>query len=289
MTNAPIWLRNVHGPREVEAPTLTGEAPAYASSCADVTAYWNACQCFGITPTLVTEIAPTPTQVLEGPSCTQGLEFALYAAKAGSPELENLNYARTNGLNALDFSLLVGGKTPDATGVSPSIAVIGGEHADPIQVYGITGPADTTLSKSVIDHRGFIYPELEGTYTVTIKDADDATFFWAGESAVAGFYQGNADIVKTYADGPAKTYTFTVAEADVNVAVPIRLLWVNWAGRGVLNFKVVDPSGATILGPSSEKNKQVLANCAPGDYSLVPEWVSWEEEVVGAPVVEVIA
>lgn len=281
VTAAPIWQRNVHGLRDLEAPILTGEKPAYASSCPDVTAYWNACQCFGITPTLVTEIAPTPTVVLDGPTCTQGLEFALYAPKAGSPAFQNLDFARVNGLSNLDLKLLLGGQTPDVTGVSPSIAVISGDNEAPIQVYGITGPDGTTLSKSIIDHRGFIVPEVEGTYTVTVSDSNDATFFWSHEAAVSGFDQANAEITKGYNDGPPKSFSFVVTAEEVQQPVPVRLLWINWAGRGVLDVKVVDPAGKTILGHGTVKNKQVLAGCS-GNFAPVPVWEEWEAETVGA-------
>ncbi|GJC90778.1 hypothetical protein ColLi_13616 [Colletotrichum liriopes] len=46
-TVGPVNPRNVHRPRQAgSAPVLTGTVPAYASSCADITAYWSACQCF---------------------------------------------------------------------------------------------------------------------------------------------------------------------------------------------------------------------------------------------------
>ncbi|KAK1962617.1 hypothetical protein LY78DRAFT_661057 [Colletotrichum sublineola] len=49
-TLSPIGVRNVHGPRQAGSPVLTGTVPAYASACADITAYWSACQCFSSTP-----------------------------------------------------------------------------------------------------------------------------------------------------------------------------------------------------------------------------------------------
>ncbi|KZL83020.1 peptidase s8 and s53 subtilisin kexin sedolisin [Colletotrichum incanum] len=45
-TVGPVNPRNVHMPRQAgSAPVLTGTVPAYASACADITAYWSACQC----------------------------------------------------------------------------------------------------------------------------------------------------------------------------------------------------------------------------------------------------
>ncbi|KAK2060192.1 hypothetical protein LY76DRAFT_420450 [Colletotrichum caudatum] len=61
ITASPIVARNVHGPRQVGPPPfLNGTVPAYASACADITAYWSACQCFsGISATAVTTATPT--------------------------------------------------------------------------------------------------------------------------------------------------------------------------------------------------------------------------------------
>ncbi|KAH6669769.1 hypothetical protein F5X68DRAFT_194727 [Plectosphaerella plurivora] len=280
VTQPPIWQRNVHGPREVEAPTLTGEKPAYATNCADLEVYWLACQCFGITPTLVTEVAPTPTETILGPTCTQGLEFALYAPVAGSPAYANLEYARTHGLQYLDLSVLVGGAVPAATGVAPYVATLDGDEYKPIEVYGITGPAGSTLGHSILDHRGFLVPAVAGTYTATVPDADDAVFFWAGEAAVSGFEAGNAKIVKGYGDGPPRKWELVVREEDVGKAVAVRLLWANWAGRGVVELSIVDPKGKEILGKRTAKNREVLARCE-GNLAPVPVWPAWEAEVVG--------
>ncbi|KAH0432026.1 peptidase s8 and s53 subtilisin kexin sedolisin [Colletotrichum camelliae] len=60
VTANPVARRNVHAPRQA-APVITGAVPAYASACADASAYWSACQCFsGVLPTTVTVTATTP-------------------------------------------------------------------------------------------------------------------------------------------------------------------------------------------------------------------------------------
>ncbi|KAF0329587.1 peptidase s8 and s53 subtilisin kexin sedolisin [Colletotrichum asianum] len=60
VTANPVARRNVHAPRQA-APIITGAIPAYASACADASAYWSACQCFsGVLPTTVTVTAATP-------------------------------------------------------------------------------------------------------------------------------------------------------------------------------------------------------------------------------------
>ncbi|EQB50342.1 hypothetical protein CGLO_10211 [Colletotrichum gloeosporioides Cg-14] len=60
VTANPVARRNVHAPRQA-APVITGAVPAYASACADASAYWSACHCFsGVLPTTVTVTAATP-------------------------------------------------------------------------------------------------------------------------------------------------------------------------------------------------------------------------------------
>ncbi|KAK1990022.1 hypothetical protein LX36DRAFT_754401 [Colletotrichum falcatum] len=60
ITGSPVGVRNVHGPRQVRPPVLNGTVPAYASACADITAYWSACQCFsGTSATAVTTATAT--------------------------------------------------------------------------------------------------------------------------------------------------------------------------------------------------------------------------------------
>jgi GLEYA domain-containing protein len=204
----------------------------------------------------------------------------LYAPLPGSAAYANLENARIHGLKNLDLSVLVGGAAPVATGVTPFVATIDGDEYKPIEVYGVKGPAGSSLGHSVLDHRGYLVPALKGTYVVTVPDADDAVFFWAGENATGGFSAGNAAIVKGYADGPPKRWELVVGEGEVGKPVAVRLLWANWAGRGVVELSVVDPEGKVVLGQRTGKNRQVLAGCE-GNLAPVGKWPRWEDEVVG--------
>ncbi|KAF4837659.1 hypothetical protein CGCSCA4_v011790 [Colletotrichum siamense] len=80
VTANPVARRNVHAPRQA-APIITGAVPAYASACADASAYWSACQCFsGVLPTTVTvtqsSTGAVSSSVVESPSATESSSVA---------------------------------------------------------------------------------------------------------------------------------------------------------------------------------------------------------------------
>ncbi|KAF5505249.1 hypothetical protein CGCS363_v005472 [Colletotrichum siamense] len=81
VTANPVARRNVHAPRQA-APIITGAVPAYASACADASAYWSACQCFsGVLPTTVTVTAATPAVTV-----TRGAQSSTDAASSSVVE-----------------------------------------------------------------------------------------------------------------------------------------------------------------------------------------------------------
>ncbi|KAI9150745.1 hypothetical protein HJFPF1_10522 [Paramyrothecium foliicola] len=277
VTAAAVFNRNVHGPRD-EPPTLTDEKPAYASACADITAYWNACQCFSIVPTVVTVTAPAPTTTVSGPTCTQGLEYAIYAPKSGSSLQAKLDAAFPRGLDNVNIANLIQGTTPDFTGVTPSIGPVGSNWQAPITVYGHTAGPDTYMGKTLIDHRGYLVPAVAGDYTISVPYNDDSLFIWVGENAITGFSKDNFAVRKHYYNPGVTTYTISVTAVGEPIA--IRALWINYGGGGALDFTISDPSNAVVLGSSSEKNRYIISSCS-GNGATVPEWPAWESETFG--------
>lgn len=106
---------NVHGPH-APAAAVRGEKPAYATSCPEMTAYYNACQRVFIVPTTATAAAATET--LPAATCTQELEFAVYAIPANSLHATNLKRACNVDQLSINFDLQFGGVEPDITGVT---------------------------------------------------------------------------------------------------------------------------------------------------------------------------
>ncbi|KAF3351893.1 DNA replication complex GINS protein SLD5 [Verticillium dahliae VDG1] len=160
VTAAVIYNRNVHGAR-AEPPTLTGEKPAYASSCPDLASYWNACQCFdGYVPTTVTVTAATPTETVAGPICTQGLEYAIYTPEFDDPLIERLRVEEETIYTPV-IANLIQGVVPDFTGVSPKIGPVYGDWQLPL-VAPAYGP-DAVLTRQEEER-------VYRAYTLTVTD-----------------------------------------------------------------------------------------------------------------------
>ncbi|KAH7325094.1 hypothetical protein B0I35DRAFT_476287 [Stachybotrys elegans] len=283
----PIQLErrnpNVHGPR-APSPVITDEKPTYATNCADVTAYWNACQCFeGFAPTTVTVTAPTPTETLPpSATCTQGLEFALYGVRPDTYQEDYINfYLWQANQRYLDLNALVGGIAPDSVGVTPYTGFKLGEGSDwqqPIGIYGKTGAVGTNLGKSIVNHRGYIVPQKVGTYTITIRDVDDLAMIWIGEAAVSDWTVSTTSVrMDVNFFDQLKTYEIAVAEADLNKHLPIRIMYVNGSQYGRFQVSIVDPEENVILGPDSQKNPQIIASCS-GPDAPVGQWAEWATE-----------
>ncbi|KAH7320862.1 GLEYA domain-containing protein [Stachybotrys elegans] len=279
VTEAPIYARNVHGPRdEVPSPVITGEKPAYASSCPDITAYWNACQCFGIAATVVTVTAPTPTETVPGMICTQGAEFALYAVPTNSPRSDNLQRAYENQAS-ISLDLQLKNVQPDVTGVTPTVGMtVVGNYFDPIRIYGIEGPPGSTLHKTVINHRAFIIPKKVGTYNVILGDADDLMLAWVGQTAISGWDFGNANARSWWPSGGPRQFAITVTAENLEKPIPFRLFWANEGGPGGFTATITDPEGIAIWGRNTAKNPSFVSSCSVGGENILGWNVSWPEE-----------
>ncbi|KAI9149971.1 Killer toxin subunits alpha/beta [Paramyrothecium foliicola] len=281
-----IYNRNVHGPRAPAptAPTDLGEKPAYASACSNAAAYWTACQCFaGVKPTTVTITAPGPTEIVGGGTCTQGLEYAIYALEESSDRWQNLIQALSFGHDQADFPLLFSGVQPNVTGITPSV---GGlvqwvdDWLSPISIYGNSGPAGSVMAQTLVDHRGYFLPTLSGLYTIYLETADNALYAWIGENAVSGWSPTNPTISRFWPPEEAATYSyiFEVREDQIGTAIPFRLLWLNYGGPGAFSASVIDPQGTIVLSNSTQKSPFVVSSCA-GAGGLAPAWAAWEDEI----------
>ncbi|KAM0330128.1 hypothetical protein ACHAQA_004301 [Verticillium albo-atrum] len=284
VTAAVIYNRNVHGPRD-DTPTITGEKPAYASSCVDVTAYWNACQCFeGVAPTTVTVTAATPTATVAGPVCTQGLEFAIYAPKDSAPLVGKLAQTWNGGIANANIAYLIEGLVPDFTGVTPNIGPITGNWQQPLNAPaygGFVGTPGTQMGRTIIDHRGYINPATVGEYKIVLPYIDDSVFVWAGANALTGFTNSKSVLSRQEHEGSAGDRVYSIQVTDTTTPIPFRLLWINYGGPGGVQAYIYDPSGVQIAGPNAVKNPQVISSCS-GAGASVGAWPAWQDETIGA-------
>lgn len=274
-----IYNRNVHGPRQV-TPSLTGTVPAYATDCADVTAYWEACQCFsGITPTLVTvtATAATPTTTISGPTCTRGVEFGLYIMNRANPAASNIYPDDVANPSDIDVQGMLSDASLAATGVTAAIGLPAGSNwQQPIQIYGASGPANSDEEYNAVDHRGFLVPNQQGTYLLTVPYTDDIQLAWVGNTALGstGWTVNNAQLVSTL-DYQYQTYQINVDATQVGSYIPFRIFWANGPGPAGFLANIQDPSGACILGEYSVKNDQIIASCSGNGAPAGSSWGAW--------------
>lgn len=299
VTGPIIYNRNVHDERAPEltaaglsaagasaaatAAAVTGEKPAYASACPNADAYWTACQCInGVKATVVTVSVAGPTETVAGPTCTQGLEYAIYGPLEGTPQRRNLVEAVALGHQHIDLALQFSGVEPDVTGVTPSIGEIvqfTDDYTVPVSLYGKTGRPGSEMGLSLVAHRGHLLPAVAGLYTLWLETSDNALYAWVGDVAVSGWTLANPSVSRFWPPNPAETYTysFEVLEADIGKPIPFRVLWMNYGGPGALNARLVDPQGNVILSPTTQKSPLLLTGCT--GINLVPGWVPWAEEI----------
>ncbi|KAH7304703.1 hypothetical protein B0I35DRAFT_494669 [Stachybotrys elegans] len=278
---AVLYNRNVHARADA---VITGHVPAYASACANVEAYWNACQCFSdVKATTTTVTAPAPVETLSA-TCAQGIEYGIYGVDGDSRRSNLAGAANGLGHGSVDLHLQFSGRTPDVSGVSPTIGTIL-QFTDPdnvpVSLYGTHGPAGSTMGFGVVNHRGYLIPSKIGDYTIYLDTSDNAFYAWVGESAISSWSFSNAAISRFWppVEGESYSHVISVTEDTINIPVALRFVWMNYGGPGALSARIVDPEGVVILGEDSTKNHQIVAHCS-GAASPVPQWAEWANELL---------
>jgi hypothetical protein len=257
--------------------------PAWATACTADLDYYNACQCFGITPTIITVTAATPTVHIPGPSCTQGVEYALYTFQSGDGHAEQLHAANDGDgdISQLSYDNLLGGVPPAQTGVVSGIGADSSKNQDssqPLQFSGFTGPAGSHSDNNVVVYRGYIVPATPGPYTFEIDDQDDIAAIWTGDRAVRNFDIAQAHLASSYGEyHRTTTHSFVVDRNEVGETIPFRILFANAQVGAVFVAKITDPLGNVILGLDSQKNHQIISSCDPS-YDDASPWPAWESE-----------
>ncbi|KAJ5807726.1 hypothetical protein N7474_008995 [Penicillium riverlandense] len=129
-----------------------------------------------------------------------------------------------------------------------------------ISIYGST----ETFSPYyfVINHRGYIYAETGGTYTLTTDNDDDIMLAWLGSAAYSGWDRANANM--TY-DISVNTGPMSVsAELVKGQYYPIRLVYAQAPGRVIFNATLTSPSGEIILGQNTAASPSVVQYSCDG-------------------------
>ncbi|KAJ5625176.1 hypothetical protein N7510_001485 [Penicillium lagena] len=129
-----------------------------------------------------------------------------------------------------------------------------------ISIYGSTETFSPT--DFVINHRGYIYAETSGTYTLTTENDDDIMFAWLGSAAYSGWDRANANL--TYVVGINTGPISVSAELHQGHYYPIRLVYANAPSQGIFNATVTSPSGEIILGQNTAASPSVIQYSCDG-------------------------
>lgn len=180
-----------------------------------------------------TKCNPTPT------ICgNAGLEIALFenpfpktGANAGD-NYPNFDPARFKSITPISTTVAnyIGGFQNSGSLTSPSF-------------YGMT---PHNFQFFVLNHRGYVYASVSGTYTFTMGAIDDIAQFWIGPTAYQGYSRSNAVLTGViHSTAASLTYSKVLAAGTY---YPIRVIWANANGPYSFSFTIKNPSGVTIFG-----------------------------------------
>lgn len=211
----------------------------------------------------VTEFAATTIQDCSPPSATcgnQGVEFAGYVndnrnAASGYPNFDPAA-VKTQ-------SPLVQGTTNRIGGLAQCTS----ENPYAYPLYGTTAPRCAFLS---LNHRGYLYIAVPGTYTFRFSNIDDAAYLWLGSNAQAGFTRDNADMRASYlfnsngqstGTGSASITRSYLTSGDY---IPLRVVFGNGQGGTGLGLTVTDPNGLVIVDSSQQSSAYLFQRGCEG-------------------------
>jgi GLEYA domain len=166
------------------------------------------------------------------------------------------------------------GATLYSTGITTSIGGINVDcSATDITVYG--GPTSFPCKFFSLDHRGYLFAPLTGTYTFTISGVDDIVFIWVGPFAQAAWTRSNANFVIEYGQSPsnsggpgAGSFTMVATQGDY---VPLRIIFGQAQGPAVFQISLTDPNGNILLNSNTLGSPYLVQYSCDG--ILAPQFV----------------
>lgn len=230
----------------------------------------DACECLAIpstdistrtvtyTPTTTTTTCPTPA-----PCHIEGLQWAYYHFGEGDVIPVDTNGSDYN----IDVSALKHTQ-PNVTGTTVYVNVNSTDASTPIDIYGHQEIPDFFA----LNHRGYLYANITGTYAVTLVNTDDVSYFWYNETAYEGWNITDADMYNNYDD--AESAHIDLVAGDY---LPIRLIYANAQGAASLSFTITAPDGSEILGPNSTASPYIVQYSC--DMMTAPEFPPFGQEL----------
>lgn len=191
------------------------------------------------------------------PACEEGLEYAVYLFKYGSPECAALERT-TQGEDPLDLDLatVIENKTPTTAGKYPELDLSDASIDDQCVAVAL---------------RGYIALDETGQYTLgVLGTVFDLVYVWHGDTALSGRFEPGNSALRQFRD--SKNGALTSAsffESVSNRYTPIRIFMASatlfiWGQISVKSPSDIDSSFVT---------------CPIGENA--PVWESWEQERIG--------
>lgn len=142
-----------------------------------------------------------------------------------------------------------------------------------ISVYG---SSDTFYSDYfTLDHKGYLFAVVSGTYTFTISNVDDIALLWLGPAAYSGWTRSNANLVVPINTNPGVgSTTITLVEGQY---LPIRIMFGQGQGYAKFQLSVTAPDGTAFLNSNTVNSPYIIQNSCDG--VLAPAYPAWGSEV----------
>ncbi|TIA26524.1 hypothetical protein D6C81_00676 [Aureobasidium pullulans] len=227
---------------------LVSQATSTSTSTAPVTTIQAATQTTLETSVITVTASPIPS------TCgNKGIQYAYYGGSQYT-EGDNVNavypehYANRNPTWAAD--------TTKVGGID-----ISSSNSQAISLYG----SSTQVSSQyfILNHRGYIFAQVPGTYTFIISNPDDIVFLYLGDNAVSGWTRGNANAVASCCSNyPTRASTsYTLEAGDY---LPFRIFFGQQGGPVRFAFSITAPDGTVILDNNTSESDFVVQYSCDG-------------------------
>ncbi|CAD0096406.1 unnamed protein product [Aureobasidium mustum] len=217
--------------------------------------------------TIVTTTVPT-TSTSAVVSCpkpsicgNQGIQFAYYANEPWGDNIVTMdpeNYWTV---------------TPDYLGTTTEVGGINEPAGSRVNLYGTS--ENVPASYFVLNHRGYIFAQIDGDYTFTTSQVDDITFLYLGDNAIRGYGKSNynAKAVCCSAPGNSASATYTLTTGQY---LPFRLVFGQQGGPVVFSFSITAPDGTVILDANTQNSDFIVQYSCDG--TTAPAFPAWGSE-----------
>ncbi|CAD0091950.1 unnamed protein product [Aureobasidium vineae] len=245
-------------------PTPTSTVYVSTTYVPVVTSYLGvaATQTTVVTTTVPTTSTSTVVSCPKPSICgNQGIQFAYYADEPWGDDVADMDPS---------YYWNVG---PDYQSTTTEVGGINEPAGSTVDLYG-TGK-DVPASYFVLNHRGYIFAQVDGDYTFTTSNADDIVFLYLGAAAYKGYSLNNynAEAVCCSYPGNTASATHTLKTGDY---LPFRIVFGQQGGPVVFSFTITAPDGTVILDSSTQNSDFIVQFSCDG--TSAPAFPAWGNE-----------